>query len=283
MRPPRVFLSAGLVRLLLAGLGLVLPSVRLVWANPVAVEEIIARVSENAEEPSLAQQRDAFAYRRSSTVDHLDDDGSVKRQEVRIYRVQPEEGRPFTRLLTINGKPPTAKQEERRSKARETGDRSRMLAFNRDLLSRFSYVLLREETVGGRPAWVLAFSPKPGTGGDGFLDRLVGAMAGTLWIDQGDYQVAQAEIRLVKKVSFFGGIAGAIERMELTLRQRRLEPGVWLGEAVTIDFAGRKLFSGVRFRCREHCENFERSGAGSGASPLMSEAAVVNETRGRAD
>jgi hypothetical protein len=82
-------------------------------------------------------------------------------------------------------------------------------------------------------------------------------MSGTFWIDKEDNQLAKADIRLSKRVSFFGGIAGAIDKLDLTLIQRRIEPSVWLGEAIHIDFSGRKLFSTIRFRCFENCGDFK--------------------------
>jgi hypothetical protein len=53
-------------------------------------------------------------------------------------------------------------------------------------------------------------------------------------------------------------MAGAIDKLNLTLIQRRIEESVWLGEAIHIDFAGRKLFSNIKFRCFENCANFQR-------------------------
>jgi hypothetical protein len=99
--------------------------------------------------------------------------------------------------------------------------------------------------------------PKPNAPDEEFLDRLINAMSGTFWIDKEDYQLARADIKLTQRVSFFGGIAGAIDKLDLTLIQRRLEKSAWLGEAIHIDFSGRKLFSNIRFRCFENCADFE--------------------------
>jgi hypothetical protein len=115
---------------------------------------------------------------------------------------------------------------------------------------------VREEKFASRPAWVLSFVPKANAESDSFLDRLINAMSGTFWIDQEDYQLAKADIRLSKRVSFFGGIAGAIDKMELTLIQKRIDTSVWLGEAIHIDFVGRKLLSNIRFKCFENCGDF---------------------------
>jgi hypothetical protein len=40
--------------------------------------------------------------------------------------------------------------------------------------------------------------------------------------------------------------------------QKRLAPDVWLREAITLDFVGRKFFSPVRLRCIENCSGFRK-------------------------
>lgn len=221
------------------------------------VEEILRKLVEKSEDPQYVERRNSITYQRTSRVEYLDDDGKVKRDSIRVYRISPENGEPVTRIVTINGRPATEKDDVRRSSARETGEKSRTLSLSADLLSRYEFTFVREELFADRPAWVLSFAPKPNAPDDAFLDRLINAMCGTMWIDKEDHQLAKADIRLGKRVSFFGGIAGAIEKLDMTLIQRRIEPAVWLGEAVHIDFTGRKLLSAIRFRCFENCADFQ--------------------------
>lgn len=241
------------MRTLLFGLLLALP----LHAAP-DVQEILRKMVEHGEDPSQVERRNSISYQRTSRVEYLNEDGTVKRDSIRVYRISPENGQPVTRLLSINGRPASEKDEAKKSAARETGEKSRMLGLSEDILSRYQFTFVREEEFGSRRAWVLKFVPKPDAPSETFIDRLVNAMSGTMWIDQEEHQLAKADIHLSKRVSFFGGIAGAIDKLDLTLIQRRVEPGVWLGEAVHIDFTGRKLFSAIRFRCFENCANFER-------------------------
>jgi hypothetical protein len=235
-------------------LAAVLPSAR---ADTPNVEEILRKLIDSSEEPAAVERRNSIAYQRTSRVEYLNDDGTKKRDVIRVYKIAPEDGQPVTQLISVNGRTPRDKQEKTRSAARETGEKSRTLALTDDILSRFDFTYLREEKFASRPAWVLSFVPKPNAPTESFLDRLINSMSGTFWIDQEDNQLAKADIRLSKRVSFFGGIAGAIDKLDLTLIQRRIEPSVWLGEAVHIDFSGRKLFSTIRFRCFENCGDFK--------------------------
>ena len=221
------------------------------------VEAILRKFIETSEDPELEARRNSFAYQRTSQVNYLDDDGSTRRTRVRVYRVTPENGRPVTRLISVNGRAASDPQEKERSAARETGEKSRSIGVSEELLSRFNFTFLREETFASRPMWVLAFRAREDAPRDDFMDKLINAMSGAIWIDQEDSQMAKAEIKLSDRVSFFGGLAGAIHKLDLTVFQRRIEPSIWLTEAIHIDFSGRKLFSSMRFRCFETCSNFE--------------------------
>jgi hypothetical protein len=221
------------------------------------VQEILRKLVERSEAADAVQRRNQIAYQRTSRVEYLNDDGTKKRDVIRIYKIAPENGKPMTRLISVNGRPAADKDDKKRSAARETGEKSRMLTLTEDILSRFEFTFVREEQFASRTAYVLSFVPKADTKDDSFLDHLINAMAGTFWIDKEDYQLAKADIHLSKRVAFFGGMAGAIDKLNLTLLQRRVENSVWLSEALHIDFAGRKLFSNIKFRCFENCGEFQ--------------------------
>ncbi len=235
-------------------LAALLPSARPETPN---VEEILRKMVDSSEDAAVVERRNNIAYQRTSRVEYLNEDGTKKRDVIRVYKIAPEEGKPVTELISVNGRTPKDKNDRNRSAARETGEKGRTLALTDDILSRFDFTYLREEKFASRPAWVLSFVPKADSPSESFLDRLINSMSGTFWIDKEDSQLAKADIRLSKRVSFFGGIAGAIDKLDLTLIQRRIEPSVWLGEAIHIDFSGRKLFSTIRFRCFENCGDFK--------------------------
>jgi hypothetical protein len=224
-------------------------------ATPTA-DTIIQRVKVRSANADSA--RKSFAYQRISQVDYLNDEGKVRKQAVRIYEVAPVNGEPVSRLIQVNGRAPSEKEEQSRSAARETGDKTRTLVLGDDLLDRYNYKLVGEETVAERNAWVLEFHPKTGLKEEGFVDKLLNSMRGRIWVDQQDYEFARMDVRLGRKVSFFGGFAGAIEKIDLTLVQKRVDPTAWFMEGLTLDLAGRKLFSPIRFRCFEFCSNFRR-------------------------
>jgi len=227
------------------------------FSSPTA-EELVEKFVAACEDPSINAKRNEFAYRRASQVNYLDAQGKSKNKVERIYQIKPVDGEPVTKLLMINGKPAVEKEETQRSAARQTGEKSRTLHFTKELMGRYQFRLGEDTRMDGRVLYVLHFSPRPGAESNGFFDKLINAMHGTLWIDQEDSQLMKADIHLGQKISFFGGIAGAIEKLDLSLVQKRLEPGVWLPQFTFIDFDGRKLLSDLRFQCIENCAEFHK-------------------------
>jgi hypothetical protein len=61
---------------------------------------------------------------------------------------------------------------------------------------------------------------------DGFLDKLVNAMQGTMWVDQEEYELSKVDVHLSRKLSFFG-LLGGIEKLDLQMVQNAsiLKPG----------------------------------------------------------
>ncbi len=225
------------------------------FASPTA-EEIINSVKAHSAEANTV--KNGFSYQRVSRVDYLDENGLVKKNTVRVYEVTPVSGQPVSKLILVDGKPATHRDEGHRSAARDTGDKSRSLMLGDDVLARYEYKLMGEEMLGERKTWMLQFSPKAGAPEEGFMDKLLNSMHGTLWVDEQDYEMAKVESHLGRKVSFFGGLAGAIEKLDLQLVQKRVAGSAWLTEALTLDFSGRKLLSPVRLHCLENCSGFQK-------------------------
>jgi hypothetical protein len=196
----------------------------------------------------------------------LEDDGKLKKQTIRVYEIHPENGVPVSRLVSINGHPKDEDKDESdgdkkkgRSAAREAGEKGRLLKISSELLSRFDFTLKGEDVIAGRPAWVLSFVPREDAPREDLVDKVINSIYGTMWVDREDYQMAKVDLHLAKRVTFFAGIAGAIDRMDMQVIQKRLEPSVWLREAITLDFVGRKFLSPVRLRCFENCYEFKKS------------------------
>jgi len=182
--------------------------------------EIVRQMIERSADARTIEERESFGYQRVSRIDYLNDTGAVRKSAVHVYEINQVNGKPSSKLVQINGHPPVVNDEKKRSAARETGDKSRNLVLTEDILKRYQYTFRGEDRLEQRPVWILSFVPKANLEEEGFFDRLINGMTGTVWVDQEDFQLARASIHLGKKVSFFGGIAGAIEVIHLAAMPR---------------------------------------------------------------
>src|SRR5215472_9965042 len=166
-------------------------------ATPPKPEEIMHRVLEREEWKKSQKIEARYTYRALSVAEILNKDGSFKERREKLYQVIPIEGEPYYRLIQKNGKrlsPEESKEEEEHEKkfrqklAEEKGkkaDDEDEIELNEQLLSKYRYTMAGEETINGRPAYVLTFTPKS----DDLpvkrrVDRLLNKVAGKLWIDE---------------------------------------------------------------------------------------------------
>jgi hypothetical protein len=60
------------------------------------VEEILRKLVDASEEPAVIERRNSIAYQRTSRVEYLNEDGTKKRDVIRVYntRSRPKTGSP---------------------------------------------------------------------------------------------------------------------------------------------------------------------------------------------
>jgi hypothetical protein len=122
------------------------------------------------------------------------------------------------------------------------------------ILERYDFRAVAREEVDGRTALALDFTPRPGKRPlehDSRLRRLTGR----IWVDEGEHEIVRALIRNLEPMKFALGIGGKLSRLDLELRFRKLEDGVWLPREIRGEFQGRKLFSSFHVR---NTQSFER-------------------------
>jgi hypothetical protein len=110
---------------------------------------------------------------------------------------------------------------------------------------------IRRERVGGRPAVVMEFEPRPGVVPSGDFERQTGATAGTLWIDEASQHVIRVE-------SYFrDDHARAAQGSSLRIERTLVNDEVWLPSRA--DLAIRwNFFFGARsqwlttIQCTDH-------------------------------
>jgi hypothetical protein len=112
-----------------------------------------------------------------------------------------------------------------------------------DLLGRFQFTLAGRETVNGRPSLVVDFRPADKrVPVRNFKDHFINKAAGRVWVDEADYALARAELRLTRRVNVVGGLVGAVWKFTYSFDRERTPEGLWFARHVDWHLEGREVF-----------------------------------------
>src|SRR5262245_3467341 len=111
-----------------------------------------------------------------------------------------------------------------------------------DVLRASRLINPRRERFRSRDVIVFDFEPLPGYKPQKNYEKLFGKMAGALWIDPIDKQVARVEARLVEAYKIGGGMLASLkEGANFTLEQERVNQEIWLPTRAEINLGVRVL------------------------------------------
>jgi hypothetical protein len=184
-----------------------------------------------------------YAYKERRTELHVNPFGRVGTGGVEGYEVTPIENGAviLRRLIERDGKRVTDGDEDRikvTEEKRRPGRRTSM----EDVVAMLTFKMERRETVNGRDAILITFTPK----GDGDPQtregRLAKAFRGTAWVDEIAHEVIRVEAKAVDTISFgFGIIARLNEGTTVTLVREPIHDGLWLPTSIRFAGEGRAM------------------------------------------
>jgi hypothetical protein len=201
------------------------------------------------------QARDHYTYVERDEDRRLNSLGQVKSENVDVTRMMVVNGARFEQLLEHNGQIPSAKEQKRSDDdldklKRETPEEqtARMRkdqenrAFLQDVLEAFDFRLVGEETVGGRPAYVLHATPHPGYHARGKYAKMFSRVEGKLWVDKQDFGWIKVDGQVTQSFSL-GLILARVERgSHIIMEQTCVGQGVWVPKRIEIRATARILF-----------------------------------------
>ena len=210
-----------------------------------------------------------YTFMEHSVQRQFDDLGRVKSVRSRLFDVTIQEQSPYRRLIARDGQPLSAAEqaaemanlqrsiEERRretpaQRAKRMQEwekrRERQRRFLREIPLAFDFTLLREEHIEGRPVWVIRATPKPDYRPQTTEGRVLAKLAGTLWIDQTDYQWVKLEASAVETITFGWLLVRVARGASIQAEQTRVHEKLWLPKHVVATYRARiglvKLISG---------------------------------------
>jgi hypothetical protein len=190
--------------------------------------------------------------------------------EDRTFRIVPTGSGTMKMLLKTDGKPVDPaeyrkqlqawadvlalmlKTDDPRTKAayakwqKKQQDRSELVDSSR---LAFTITWIGRETRNGRDCDVLDLQPTSSFHPRNIFQEAITHVLAKMWIDRDTNQMVRAEARLLRDVSFGGGILGKLYRGGVfSIEQTEVSPGVWLPSRYQYDFTARKFL----FTFEEH-------------------------------
>jgi hypothetical protein len=241
-------------------------------AQPLlSADDIMQKAVQRAESPEAREARPPYRYTKHTVTDELDSQGRLKDRREKLYQVRVESGLSQLRLVQINGQALSA-EEQKKQDAQDLAARQKMTdarSGNKgderenfltvELVAKYKFKLIRELSLNGRDTYELAFEPAgPNLPANHLTDRFLNQLAGTVWIDAQEFEIARAEIHLQGEVSLWGGMVGTLTQCSYTLSRVRQPDGAWFNSFSHGYFEGRKLLEPMLIRTRSESTDFQR-------------------------
>jgi hypothetical protein len=196
--------------------------------------------------------RNTFTYTQK---DITDNDG---KRTVEVSEVIPLDGTPYERVISKDGHPLTPDEERKEQKKLEHAMREREKEtasernariskydrerdFVNDIPEAYDFKLVGEESVEGRPAWVITMTPRAGFVPTTPHGALLEHISGKLWIDKEDCQWAKAEAHVSETISIGWILARIGPGTNFSVEQTRVENGIWMPKRITISGAAHVM------------------------------------------
>jgi len=186
----------------------------------------------------------------------LDLAGHVKSENVEVSKTILVNGVPFEQLVERNGHTPSAAQERKQKGEldklkRETPEqRAQRLrkqeeentSIVQEVPKAFDFQVVGEESVNGRPAYVLQATPHPGYHAKGKYGNMFSRVAGKLWVDKQDLGWIKVDGQVIQPFSMGLFLVRLLRGSHITMQQTRVDDGIWMPERVEVRAAARIFF-----------------------------------------
>lgn len=236
-------------------------------------DAIMAKAVQRAEAVRSHAVQPAYLYTKHTVTEDMDMRGRVKDRKEKLYQVSVTSGLSSLKLLQMNGQK-LSSAELKKQEDKEAAERQKMTDgklgqkggdvredfLTADLVAKYRFTLTEEKMLNGRAAYVLNFEPRNGLTVKTFTDRFANQIAGTVWIDKEDFEIARAEVHLLGEVTLWGGMIGALKHCRYTLERARMPDGAWFNSLSHGIFEGRKLMESMMIRTRSESSNFHHAG-----------------------
>jgi hypothetical protein len=219
--------------------------------------EIVQRATEH--EYQNAQLRHQYTYRESLWERIAKKNGNVRSEERKVHDVFYIGGQEFRKLVEKDGLPlpdkEAAKEQQRmereiaKYKRESPSERQNRLAkerreqqeFRDQFANGFTFRLVGEEPIAGRPCYRIHAEPKPGFPLKGDA-KILGKLKGDLWIDKEQYYWARLEAESTDTITALGGLLRLSKGTTVKVGRTLVNNEVWFPDRIRVEANARAAF-----------------------------------------
>jgi hypothetical protein len=130
---------------------------------------------------------------------------------------------------------------------------------NEELVGKYDNEMVGEEVVEGRPVYVLSFKPRSkNLPVRRKIDYVLNRIAGKLYVDEEDYEIAKADMRLTERALLWWGLLASLREFTLAFEQTKLPDGCWFLKHFDVTVDVRFLFTTVRQKQEDWLSDFKK-------------------------
>jgi hypothetical protein len=233
---------------------------------PLSADEIVSQAMKRDVNNWEMEKNYTFVERVEQR--ELNPDGSLKSEKSETEEVIFLSGQPYTHLIRRNDKP--LSQDEARKvekKLTDTMDKrghetaaehqQRLLDFDKrhqqehafllEVPEAYDFRIVREETLNGRPAFVISGEPRESFRPNLNAARVLPKLRPELWIDKNSYQCMKMEANVIDTIVWGGFLLRLHPRSHIELEQTLVNDEVWLPQHARMNLDARvALFKTIR-------------------------------------
>lgn len=172
----------------------------------------------------------AYSYTRSRTWVYRDGSGNLKSFEKKdsYENRQLRAAQNALHPKATSPRPITTPRETENTNSTIKGKALKVKNFSiPNLVSRFQYTLIGQETINGRPAYIIDFVPKKHLEVHQLADHLINLGAGRVWIDEQEFAVVKGQVHIISPISIAWGTVGELKTFTYNFTRVRTPEGYW--------------------------------------------------------
>jgi hypothetical protein len=222
--------------------------------------EIVRKAVElNVRDTQLANE---YNYLQRQETRELDRSGKVRARKDETWDIIELEGSPYKRLVSRDGHPLSAAEqqseeqkleaasEERRNETAGQHERrleewhhrqERQRQPLRELPDAFNFTLASEESLDGRPVYLIEAVPKPDYKPKSTYTAFFPKVKIRAWIDKADLEATRIEIEPTDTISFGGFLLRLDRGSRIVIEQTRMDDRFWVPRRVSVLAEGRVM------------------------------------------